>query len=97
MQQFFSGKSIDTNAKYQLQLLKGNQEARSVIHDVIASDPRSTYRRNKCSNDIYHFTIDKLNVSCRFENDVAIVTQIISLDDVPHMQAKLKKIPDGHD
>ena len=97
LQQFFPGESNVVSTKYQLQLLKSNQEARSVIHDIIASDPRSTYRRNKCSNEIYHFTIDILNVSCRFEDDVAIVTQIEPIDDVQHMQAKLKKVTDVHE
>ncbi|EDV21173.1 uncharacterized protein TRIADDRAFT_60485 [Trichoplax adhaerens] len=96
LQQFFPSENNTSHSKYQLQLLKDSDEARSVIHDVVASDPRSTYRRNKCTDEVYHFTVDKLNISCKFENEVAIITQIVPVDDIQHLRDKFMKNAGSH-
>lgn len=52
---------------YQLAMFSSVHEARQAIIDVLRADPRSVYRRNQCANELYHFSIDKLNVACRFD------------------------------
>ena len=47
-----------------------------MITRVLAEDPRSTYRRQKCSELLYYFIVDCVHVTAWFEDEVAEVLRI---------------------
>lgn len=51
-------------------------DARAAIVSILQQDPRSIYRRDKCLQETYKFSIDNLNLSCQFLEGVAVVTDI---------------------
>ena len=54
---------------YGMTMFSSVSEVRQAIRDVLKADPRSVYRRNQCAAQLYHFSIDKLNVTCRFDSE----------------------------
>ena len=46
------------------------EELQSVITDVLRADPRSSYRRNKCSDRLYYFIIDNVHITAWFDETV---------------------------
>lgn len=61
---------------YQLELLASAQDVKHAIETILREDPRSIYRRNHCANELYHFIIDNVNVSCVFMKDAVEVVNI---------------------
>ncbi|XP_072039106.1 tRNA (adenine(37)-N6)-methyltransferase-like [Amphiura filiformis] len=68
--------SEETNPDYTLEFFKNAQEARQAICEILQADPRSTYRREKCSDRLYFFAVDTVHVTCWFDDDVAEVIRI---------------------
>lgn len=66
-----SGKCI-----YQLKMFSSTDEAKRAISDVLKADPRSVYRRNHCQGQLYRFSIDSMNVTCKFYDFTAEVLQV---------------------
>lgn len=48
----------------------------ALIH-ILQEDPRSVYRRNKCSKDPYRMSIDNLDITCFFEE---LTVKVISIE-----------------
>ncbi|ESO05036.1 hypothetical protein HELRODRAFT_78112, partial [Helobdella robusta] len=46
------------------------ESIKQAIIDVLSSDPRSSYRRNRCKDKLYYFTIDNVHVTCWFDDDI---------------------------
>ena len=65
-----------SKSPYLLQTFSSLSDARQAIVDVLEQDPRSVYRREKCPHDMYKFSVDNLNISCRFEKGKAVVIDI---------------------
>ena len=42
---------------------------RSLVSDVLAGDPRSIYRKDKCSDRLYFLELDGLHVTAWFDED----------------------------
>ncbi|XP_077988537.1 tRNA (adenine(37)-N6)-methyltransferase-like [Glandiceps talaboti] len=61
---------------YTLGFLNDWQEAKKAIGDILQADPRSTYRRKHCQDNLYYFTVDHVHVTCWFTNDMAEVIRI---------------------
>lgn len=59
-----------------LQTFSSICDARQAIVSILRQDPRSVYRRDKCSQELYKFSIDNLNISCQFIGSKVIVTDI---------------------
>ncbi|GFU04886.1 hypothetical protein NPIL_8641 [Nephila pilipes] len=51
-------------------------EAKQAITDVLKNDPRSVYRRKKCSDRLYYFFINNLHITCWFDDSIAEVLRI---------------------
>lgn len=58
------------NAINQLKELKVNQKS---IEEILASDPRSVYVREKYLSQIYNFQVSDNNVICKFDDKLGIV------------------------
>ena len=60
---------------YSLQYLK-RSEVKEAIISILKEDPRSTYRRKHCMDNLYYFTVDILHVTCWFDDNVAEVVRV---------------------
>ena len=56
--------------------LKNKGDLKQAIMDVLQEDPRSNYRRDKCTDKLYFFTVDNVKVTCWFDEDLAEVLKI---------------------
>ena len=61
---------------YQLEMLSSSEEAKTAITDILKADPRSIYRRNQCQEQLYRFSIDTMNVTCKFEDSTVEVLRV---------------------
>lgn len=49
---------------------------KQVIISILQEDPRSAYRRNKCSSDAYKMSIDNVNITCIFEEQTVKIISV---------------------
>ena len=61
---------------YLLEMLSSPEEAKQAITDILRADPRSVYRRNCCQDKLYSFSIDTMNVTCKFEESTVEVLRV---------------------
>lgn len=52
------------------------EEVRQAIVEMLRQDPRSVYRRTKCTDPSYQVSIDNLNLTCMFVDNKCIVTDV---------------------
>lgn len=65
--------------EYCLEYLQEPNQVKKIIQQLLQADPRSVYRRTKCLDRLYYFTIDKLHITVWFENESeAEVLRIVS-------------------
>jgi len=65
---------------------------RQVIEEMILLDPRSKYRRDKCTEEVFGFCIDNINVRCVFKDEnQCFVCEVESLDKIEQMDKKSLK------
>ena len=50
--------------------LRSPGELRQAITDILSSDPRSVYRKNKCSDRMYFTSLDGVHVTAWFDPDI---------------------------
>lgn len=55
---------------------KGPEEAAAAIRGVLSADPRSVYRRKRCSDRLFYFTLDTAHITCWFGDGFAEVLQV---------------------
>ena len=60
--------------------LKNKNDLKQAIMDVLQEDPRSNYRRDKCTDKLYFFTVDNVKVTCWFDEDLAEVLKIAQIE-----------------
>ena len=67
---------------YKLALLADSSQLTRAIEDILRADPRSVYRRQKCSDRLYYFSVDGAHVTAWFDDDenVAEVVRVKPLD-----------------
>ena len=63
-----------------LRLLRSVEQAKAMLTEVLAADPRSVHWRKSRADLEYGFSIDSLNAVVAFEGGKAIVTQIQHID-----------------
>lgn len=61
--------------------LKDRKDLKRAIIDVLQEDPRSNYRREKCSDRLYYFFVDLVKVTCWFDSlgDEIEVVEVLRL------------------
>jgi len=71
----------------QMELLSTEEQARLTIAEVLAADPRSVHWRQSRGELAFGFSVDKLNVVCRFDESRATVTSVqhLLLSDRSHV------------
>jgi len=65
------------SSMWQVTTLPSLDAARQSITQILKEDPRSVYRRNKCTSDVYKMSIDNLNITCSFKGDMVMVISIV--------------------
>ena len=63
----FSCDPADSN--YRLNSYDSAKSVRTAIQDILQNDPRSAYRRKKCADRLYYFSVDTVHVTCWFDNE----------------------------
>lgn len=58
------------------QFLKGPEEAVAAIKGILAADPRSVYRRTRCQDRLFFFTLDTADIACWFGDNFAEVVRV---------------------
>jgi len=53
-----------------LKWLKSKSELRSAVFDILSSDPRSVYRKTKCSDRMYFTSLDCVHISAWYDPDI---------------------------
>ncbi|XP_047434619.1 tRNA (adenine(37)-N6)-methyltransferase [Mugil cephalus] len=56
--------------------LRSPEEAAAAIRGVLRADPRSVYRRTRCRDRLFFFTLDTADITCWFGQDFAEVLQV---------------------
>lgn len=64
------------NPDFRLKFLNSGEEALNAIRSILSEDPRSIYRRQKCGDSLYYFTVDVMHVTCWFDDDLAEIVRI---------------------
>lgn len=62
--------------KPRFKFLHSPEEAAATIRGVLSADPRSVYRRTRCRDRLFFFTLDTADVTCWFGQDFVEVLQI---------------------
>ena len=75
------------NPDFRLKFLHSAEEALEAIKAILSEDPRSIYRRQKCEDSLYYFTVDVLHVTCWFDDDVVEVVKVQPVLYAEHLKA----------
>lgn len=59
-----------------LNYLSGFEDAKNAITNLLRADPRSVYRRTKCVDRLYYFTIDSIHITSWFDIETNVVEVI---------------------
>ena len=59
--------NLDTS---QFKWLTSRTELRSALRDILSSDPRSVYRKTKCSDRMYFTSLDSVHVTAWYDPDI---------------------------
>ncbi|XP_008315351.1 tRNA (adenine(37)-N6)-methyltransferase isoform X2 [Cynoglossus semilaevis] len=60
--------------------LRSHTEAVAAVTGVLSADPRSVYRRTRCTDRLFFFTLDTADITCWFGQDFAEVVQVKPVD-----------------
>uniref|UniRef100_A0AAY5ETY1 tRNA methyltransferase O n=1 Tax=Electrophorus electricus TaxID=8005 RepID=A0AAY5ETY1_ELEEL len=58
------------------QFLRGPEDAAAAIRALLAADPRSVYRRTRCPDRLFFFTLDTADITCWFGDGFAEVLRV---------------------
>ena len=62
--------------QFYLESFASIEEVRQAIVEMLRQDPRSVYRRTKCTDQSYQVSIDNLNLTCMFIGNKCAVTDV---------------------
>ncbi|KAG1956905.1 tRNA (adenine(37)-N6)-methyltransferase [Pimephales promelas] len=75
LKEFLPCDSTDST-RPKFQFLKGPDEAVAAIHGILSADPRSVYRRTRCQDRLFYFTLDTADITCWFGDGCAEVVRV---------------------
>ena len=62
--------------QFYLESFESLEEVREAIVEMLRQDPRSVYRRTKCTDQYYQVSIDNVNITCMFVENKCMVTDV---------------------
>ena len=86
LQKWVTQSDSRTDSRYRLDFLSGEDEVKAAIVSVLSEDPRSVYRRKKCRDSLYFFTVDQVHVTCWFDDHRAEVVRLQPLSCVEKLK-----------
>ena len=89
----FTPRSSKQLSNVKLNQLKTHQDLKEAIVDVLKEDPRSNYRREKCSDRLYYFTVDSVKITCWFDDQN--VSEILKIENMNDSETNCKQIPEN--
>jgi len=70
-----------------LKHFKDTNDLKAAISDVLSNDPRSTYRRERCSDKLYYFDIDHAHVTAWFDTNNGIeIAEVLKVEPKSNLQ-----------
>lgn len=75
LKEFVPCDSIESK-RPKFQFLNGPDEAVAAIHGILSADPRSVYRRKRCQDRLFFFTLDTADITCWFGDGFAEVVRV---------------------
>ncbi|KAM6971951.1 tRNA (adenine(37)-N6)-methyltransferase [Aplochiton taeniatus] len=66
--------------------LRGPDEAVAAIRGVLSADPRSVYRRTRCADRLFFFTLDTADIACWFGEGFAEVLRVRPATTLSHLE-----------
>ncbi|KAL1282384.1 hypothetical protein QQF64_001187 [Cirrhinus molitorella] len=75
LKEFVPYNSTDST-RPKFQFLKGPDEAVAAIKGILSADPRSVYRRTRCQDRLFFFTLDTADITCWFGDGFAEVVRV---------------------
>ena len=73
----FTERALSSLANVPLQNeFRCHQDIKQAITEVLEEDPRSNYRKEKCSDKLYFFSVDYVKVTCWFDENIVEVVKI---------------------
>ncbi|XP_061778946.1 tRNA (adenine(37)-N6)-methyltransferase [Nerophis lumbriciformis] len=69
-----SGPPVSDRPRFKF--LRNSEEAAAAIRGVLSADPRSVYRRTRCKDKLFFFTLDSADITCWFGQGFAEVLQV---------------------
>ncbi|XP_077574191.1 tRNA (adenine(37)-N6)-methyltransferase isoform X2 [Stigmatopora nigra] len=66
----------DDDGVPRFRFLRSFDEAVTAIRGVLSADPRSVYRRTRCQDKLFFFTLDTADITCWFGPDFAEVLRV---------------------
>lgn len=84
----FSTDSRDDD--YCLSRFRDIEEAKQAVQQILKADPRSSYRRKSCQDSLYYFSVDKLHLTCWFDDNLCQVLKVQPLSVVRESRATLQ-------
>lgn len=76
--------SCNIKCEYCLNFIDSSSTAKQAISGILQNDPRSVYRKNKCSDKLYFFEIDNMHITCWFDDMIAEVLRVKPINKVPN-------------
>ena len=73
LEQFHARNPDHSSCNHCLELMSSAEDVKSAIVNILRNDPRSRYRKDKCSDRMYFFTIDKIHVTTWFDTESGTV------------------------
>lgn len=74
--------SCDIKCEYCLNFIDSSSTAKQAISGILQNDPRSVYRKNKCSDKLYFFEVDNMHITCWFDDMIAEVLRVKPINKV---------------
>eukprot|EP00063_Salmo_salar_P075511 XP_014050346.1 PREDICTED: nef-associated protein 1 isoform X1 [Salmo salar] len=74
--EFLAPISAESRDRPRFRFLRGPKEAAAAIRGVLSADPRSVYRRSRCKDRLFFFTLDTADITCWFGQGFAEVLRV---------------------
>ncbi|XP_063585587.1 tRNA (adenine(37)-N6)-methyltransferase-like [Penaeus indicus] len=71
---------------HRLEFLRNDKELKDAISSVLSEDPRSVYRRKKCSSLLYYLTVDTAHVTAWFDDTTVEVLRVRPVKNVSDIE-----------
>lgn len=70
------------NGGPRFKFLRSSAEAVTAIRGILSADPRSVYRRTRCKDRLFYFTMDTADITCWFGPGFAEVLQVCPIKEL---------------